>query len=173
MTIPPSVCYTSFQGHRRLASGAPHVVALAVKLATERGGDKPILVFDDGTGRAIDLDTRGSDEDVLARHGAAPARDGDVTETPRGRGRPKLVSWHAKSPCYHDTGNGWSPSRAGHPSPCASWWKKRAARTANAIERAPRRSARITSCRPWRAICRVSKKLRALCSQTTARCSAS
>jgi hypothetical protein len=90
MTIPSSVCYTSFQGHRRLASGAPHVVALAVKLATERGGDKPILVFDDGTGRAIDLDTRGSDEDVLARHGAAPARDGDVTETPRGRGRPKL-----------------------------------------------------------------------------------
>ena len=91
MTVSPSACYTSFQGHRRLASGAPHVVALAVKLATERGGDKPILIFDDGTGRSIDLDTRGSDEDVLARYGAVPVRDVEPTQMlPRGRGRPKL-----------------------------------------------------------------------------------
>lgn len=90
MTVPPSVSYTSFQGHRRLASGAPHVVALAVKLAAERDGAKPVLVFDDSTGRAIDLDTRGSDEDVLARYGAASARDTEATEPSRGRGRPKL-----------------------------------------------------------------------------------
>jgi hypothetical protein len=90
MTASPSVSYTSFQGHRRLASGAPHVVALAVKLAAERDHARPVLVFDDSTGRAIDLDTRGSDEDVLARYGAAAARDVEAIEAPRGRGRPKL-----------------------------------------------------------------------------------
>ena len=90
MTASPSVSYTSFQGHRRLASGAPHVVALAVKLAVERDDARPVLVFDDSTGRAIDLDTRGSDEDVLARYGAASARDVEAIEAPRGRGRPKL-----------------------------------------------------------------------------------
>ena len=85
-----SVSYTSFQGHRRLASGAPHVVALAAKLAAERDDARPVLVFDDSTGRAIDLDTRGSDEDVLARYGAVPATNTEVSEVPRGRGRPKL-----------------------------------------------------------------------------------
>ena len=85
-----SVSYTSFQGHRRLASGAPHVVALAAKLAAERDDARPVLVFDDSTGRAIDLDTRGSDEDVLARYGAVPAGNTEVSEVPRGRGRPKL-----------------------------------------------------------------------------------
>lgn len=85
-----SVSYTSFQGHRRLASGAPHVVALAAKLAAERDDARPVLVFDDSTGRAIDLDTRGSDEDVLARYGAVPAGNTEVSGVPRGRGRPKL-----------------------------------------------------------------------------------
>lgn len=90
----PSASYTGFQGHRRLTSGPLHVVALAVKLAAEHGGTKPILIFDDSTGRSIDVDTRGTDEEVLARHAAAPAHDanyGDtVPDTPRGRGRPKL-----------------------------------------------------------------------------------
>lgn len=96
MTYPtPSASYTSFQGHRRLAAGAAHVVALAVKLATERGGAKPILVFDDSTGRPIDLDTHGTDDEVLARyHATASATEGyaapAATPAPRGRGRPKL-----------------------------------------------------------------------------------
>jgi hypothetical protein len=115
MTASTSVSYTSFQGHRRLASGAPHVVALAVKLAAERGDVRPILVFDDSTGRAIDLDTRGSDEEVLARYGAASACTVDATEVPRGRGRPKLgvvarevtlLPWHWE----------WLESQPGGPS---------------------------------------------------------
>lgn len=91
---PPFNNYTSFQGHRRLASGAPHVVALAVKLATDHDGPKPILIFDDSTGRPIDLDTRGTDDDVIARYGSVASRyesSAEVEpETPRGRGRPKL-----------------------------------------------------------------------------------
>lgn len=90
----PFVSYTGFQGHRRLASGAPHVVALAVKLAVEQGGTRPIVVFDDSTGRSIDLDTRGSDEDVLARYASMSIPDESApsvnADAPRGRGRPKL-----------------------------------------------------------------------------------
>lgn len=91
---PLTITYTSFQGHRRLVSGAPHVVALAVKLAAERGGPKTVLIFDDSTGRSIDLDTRGTDDDVVARYGLVSAhQSAGVTvesEAPRGRGRPKL-----------------------------------------------------------------------------------
>lgn len=89
-----SASYTGFQGHRRLTSGPLHVVALAVKLAAEHGSTKPILVFDDSTGRSIDIDVRGSDEEVLARHAAALAHDagdrGTISDARRGRGRPKL-----------------------------------------------------------------------------------
>lgn len=90
----PSASYTGFQGHHRLASGPLHVVALAIKLATERGSSKPVLIFDDSTGRAIDVDTRGSDEDVVARYLPEPAVEETQAAarpgTPRGRGRPKL-----------------------------------------------------------------------------------
>ena len=92
--LAPSASYTGFQGHRRLTSGPLHVVALAVKLAAEHGSTKPILIFDDSTGRSIDIDVRGSDEEVLARHTAVPtdaANDGSaIPDARRGRGRPKL-----------------------------------------------------------------------------------
>jgi hypothetical protein len=90
----PPVSYTGFQGARRLAAGPLHVVALAVKLAAERGEGRPVLVFDDSTGRAVDIDTRGSEDEVLARYLPAPSaeagRQDGAGEAPRGRGRPKL-----------------------------------------------------------------------------------
>jgi uncharacterized protein len=54
----------------------------------------PIIIFSDVTGRSLDLDLRGSDQDILARlpKTAAPApveTEAQATE-PRGRGRPKL-----------------------------------------------------------------------------------
>ena len=93
--------YTAFNGHRRIASGPLKTVALLVKKALESGAAGPVLIFDDTTGRSVDIDTRGSDEEVLARFAqptttnvrAEAARSGD-TDTrvgePRGRGRPKL-----------------------------------------------------------------------------------
>ena len=72
--------YTAFDGHRRIASGSLGEVVLAVKRAVEGGAERPILIFDDATGRAIDVDTRGDEEAVVARY-APPVR---------GRGRPKL-----------------------------------------------------------------------------------
>jgi uncharacterized protein len=72
----PTSC-TAFAGVRLLARGALAEVALAAHAA-----DGPILVFDDATGRVVDLDLSGSAADVAARY--AP-----VAES-RGPGRPKL-----------------------------------------------------------------------------------
>jgi hypothetical protein len=76
--------FTAFIGSRRLASGSLDQVALAAKKAVDRGAH-PVLIYNDHTGRAIDIDSRGSDAEVLARlaHPAPPT-------APRGRGRPKL-----------------------------------------------------------------------------------
>src|SRR5579859_208585 len=70
--------YTAFDGFHRIAVGPLSEVALAVKSATN--GNGPVLIFDDVTGKAIDVDTRGTPEEVEARHAPPPA----------GRGRPKL-----------------------------------------------------------------------------------
>jgi hypothetical protein len=68
--------YTAFDGPRQLATGALPDIALAVKRAQESGTAGPLLIFDDRTGRSRDVDTRGSDAEVVAR--LVP------------RGRPKL-----------------------------------------------------------------------------------
>jgi uncharacterized protein len=81
--------FTAFEGPRRLVSGPLHEVALAVKRAQQRDAER-VAIFSDATGRAIDLDLRGSDDEIVAR---LPASRGlaAVEETPpRGRGRPKL-----------------------------------------------------------------------------------
>jgi hypothetical protein len=75
---------TAFAGRRLLASGLLGEVALAVKVASEAGTQETILAFDDATGRAVDLDLRGTPAEVLARL-EPPAPEG-----PRGRGRPRL-----------------------------------------------------------------------------------
>jgi hypothetical protein len=85
--------FTAFHGQRRLASGPLTHVALAVKRADGKAIE-PILIFSDTTGRAIDLDLRGSDDEVLARLPETGPSD-DTPEPsapsePRGRGRPKL-----------------------------------------------------------------------------------
>ena len=41
-----------------LRSGPLPQVALAVRDAVDRGGDEPLLVFDNATGRVVDLDLR-------------------------------------------------------------------------------------------------------------------
>lgn len=88
--------YTAFSGPRRMASGPLQTVALVVKQAIESGTATPVLIFDDTTGRSIDLDIRGSDQDVLARLPRPMASETGSTGAeavgaePRGRGRPKL-----------------------------------------------------------------------------------
>jgi hypothetical protein len=77
--------FTAFIGSRRLASGTLDQVALAAKKAVDRGTQQPVLIYNDSTGRAIDIDSRGSDAEILARL-TRPA----PSDLPRGRGRPKL-----------------------------------------------------------------------------------
>jgi hypothetical protein len=99
--------YTAFRGDRRIASGPLHTVALAVKRAIKGGAATNILIFDDATGRQVDVDIRGSDKAVVqrlaprtaARHaelagsGRPPSDSPDTNaavDSPRARGRPKL-----------------------------------------------------------------------------------
>ncbi len=77
---------TAFDGHRLIASGALAQVALATKHAIDAGALGPVLVFDDLSSRQVEIDFRGSADDVVARLPVAATQD----ETPRGPGRPKL-----------------------------------------------------------------------------------
>ncbi|MFT4063902.1 DUF2239 family protein [Paraburkholderia sp.] len=89
---------TSFDGYRRLATGSLQANALAVKSALENGATGPVLIFDDETGRMIEVDTRGTNEEVIARlAGVARAHariadESDAAQAPglRSRGRPRL-----------------------------------------------------------------------------------
>ncbi|MGU7780802.1 DUF2239 family protein [Burkholderia sp. PU8-34] len=92
-----SSSYTAFEGHRRLATGPLSTVAITIRRAIDAGGAGTVLIFDDTTGRSIDIDLRGSDADIQARFAqpddvsaqADADMDAGATE-PRGRGRPKL-----------------------------------------------------------------------------------
>ncbi|MDR6501654.1 hypothetical protein J2785_004831 [Burkholderia ambifaria] len=92
-TFLPS--YTAFDGHRRLASGPLATVALAVRQAAGDAMSGTILIFDDATGRSIDLDLRGTADDIRARYAPPGDASGAAGEPvgageQRGRGRPKL-----------------------------------------------------------------------------------
>ncbi|RDI99045.1 DUF2239 family protein [Dyella solisilvae] len=78
---------TAFDGQRLLASGSLASVALEAKRVIDAGAPGPVLVFEDHTGRAVDIDYRGTPEQMLARLVAAPA---DQPAATRGPGRPKL-----------------------------------------------------------------------------------
>jgi uncharacterized protein len=87
--------FTAFIGHQRLASGPLAEVALAVLRASNSPGAEPVIIFDDATGRPIDLDLRGTERDIVARlpqpaSNAETAAEHLSAPEPRGRGRPKL-----------------------------------------------------------------------------------
>lgn len=84
LSSPP--VYTAFLAERCIASGSPERVALAVREVLAKDAQAMPLVFDDRTGRQVDLDLRGSEQEVLDR--LAP---GDPPPpAPRGPGRPRL-----------------------------------------------------------------------------------
>ncbi|MGA2776035.1 MAG: DUF2239 family protein [Steroidobacteraceae bacterium] len=80
--------FTVFEGQRRFASGSLRDVAIAVKRRSASPASfasGPVLIFDDQTGRSIDVDLRGSEAEILARlEPPAPSAE------PKARGRPKL-----------------------------------------------------------------------------------
>jgi hypothetical protein len=81
----PITC-TAFAGSKRIASGPPEQVALAVKVALNADSAQPVLVFDDLNGGLVDFDLRGTPREILARLATAPPDPPSA----RGPGRPKL-----------------------------------------------------------------------------------
>ncbi len=104
MPDPTTTSCTAFAGQRLLLTGPLADVALAVQRST--GVTETVLVFEDATGRTVDLDLRGSDAEILARLVQPPAiypgryrpnadMPSDTTRSEEGlkqkaRGRPKL-----------------------------------------------------------------------------------
>lgn len=83
--------HTAFQNTTRISGGPLATVALAVKAALASDPAASILVFDDRTGKVVDLDLRGSDAEIEARYASRDDDAATATEdAPRGRGRPKL-----------------------------------------------------------------------------------
>jgi len=76
--------YTAFVGTRMLASGSPQEVALAIKRHRTGRTERQPLVFDHATGRQIDLDLSGSEDEILERY------EERSTQTMAARGRPSL-----------------------------------------------------------------------------------
>jgi hypothetical protein len=85
MTTEISPCCTAFDGNRRVASGTIVEVVLAARRALDAGAAGPLLFFDDRTGRALDFDLRGTEDELRAR--LADPTAGVVGRRP---GRPKL-----------------------------------------------------------------------------------
>ena len=82
---------TAFEGSRRIATGELADVARQTKAVVERGDRAPVLIFDDATSELIEVDFRGTSEDVVGRLAEPPpASEAADVATPRGPGRPKL-----------------------------------------------------------------------------------
>ncbi len=92
--LDPTLACTAFQGLKRVASGLLVDVAAAVKAVVDRGDAGAIAIFDDASSRPIEIDFRGSFDDVrrqLATPGEAEAEgEAESDAQPRGPGRPKL-----------------------------------------------------------------------------------
>jgi hypothetical protein len=87
--------FTAFENERRLVSGSLADVALAVKNTSVAGSSATTLIFDDSTGRTIDLDLRGTRSEILERLPPTtispdPALADSPASEPRSRGRPRL-----------------------------------------------------------------------------------
>lgn len=80
--------YVAFLGAERLAQGSPAAVALALKAREGVADGTPPIIFDMENGRLLDMDLRGSADDIAARYGLPET--GAELEAPKKRGRPKL-----------------------------------------------------------------------------------
>lgn len=98
MNLGSTTAYIAFDTDRRIAAGDLREVARAAKQVLDQRPDASILVFDGRTSEPVDLDFRGSVDDMLARLPEIPSvvetsddvLDGAAPLAPRGPGRPKL-----------------------------------------------------------------------------------
>ncbi|MGD0435739.1 MAG: DUF2239 family protein [Bryobacteraceae bacterium] len=91
MLIAHDAQCTVFQGFRRIASGDLHLVALKAKEAIDQGVSEPVLIFADSSGQVIDVDYRGTVDEMSRRlRDMQEHTPGPETASSRGPGRPKL-----------------------------------------------------------------------------------
>ncbi len=88
MSVQDTVSCSAFDHHRLIAQGPLLEVVHAAKQALESGVREPLLIFDDTSSREIEIDFRGTLDDVLAR--LNPAGLESSPSANRGPGRPKL-----------------------------------------------------------------------------------
>ena len=89
MPIPESV--TAFSGPRQVAAGSIGQVTLTLHTLLQAPPPAPFLVvFDDQTGKVVDLDLRGPADAIVARYPTADATIEQATPATRGPGRPRL-----------------------------------------------------------------------------------
>jgi len=86
--------FVAFAGSTLVARGRLVDAVRACKERLAQDEEQRIALFDDATGRPIDIDYRGSEADVLGRLAAHPlvadAASAAKPRAPRGPGRPKL-----------------------------------------------------------------------------------
>ena len=86
-----SFSHHAFAGDEIIARGKLPDVALAVHRALQSGEQRSVIVLESATSQVVDLDLRGSDQDIVQRLG--PAAECTSTESPNrapGPGRPRL-----------------------------------------------------------------------------------
>ena len=112
----PARCI-AFEGYECIASGELLEVARKTKAVLDRGERAPVLIFDEVTSRPVELDFRGTVEEVVARLSKAKEQIPCQLERKRlkneGQGVPSWGSSHEKFHCSHVTGNGLTINRAG------------------------------------------------------------
>lgn len=90
----PIRIYSAFDGDDRIASGPLAEVLPVCRRALSRPAPGPVLLFDDTTGRTVDIDPREPGRPATASAGESIAAEADqalvLGGAPRGRGRPKL-----------------------------------------------------------------------------------
>lgn len=90
MSDTPTSCI-AFRNDRRIAEGVLRDIARDIKQAIGTDSPEGVLVFNVETSQPVEIDLRGSLDDVLARLPAAPQpAEPAPAETARGPGRPKL-----------------------------------------------------------------------------------
>jgi hypothetical protein len=82
--------FSAFAGNKSIAVGDLSSVAMKAKRTADRSKNVSILVFDDTTGRTVEIDFRGTMKDVGSRYAATAESIDESADAPRGPGRPKL-----------------------------------------------------------------------------------
>ena len=97
MNRPSDTTFVAFDGEQRIAAGDLRDVARAAKRALDQNKEAAVLIFDGVGSNVVDLDFRGTVDDVLARLPAADkmaqekiAPEEPTPPTSRSPGRPKL-----------------------------------------------------------------------------------